>query len=384
LILGDRANWGDGLSASGPSADISLMPRTIKACLLGCGLIGLAGCDGRDVVERVIEESTREVLRDFALERNPLTNPGTTLTGDRLPPGVSQMWTVPVKKRRLSIRTGFTNDGHQIRRRLEAREPFPTGRYKVVWDGGAIDGSLWADVVSRGITAQVALGFERRLLLMEVAPTTRGMYASEPTEILTPGDPIVGVRLQRSENRLHLLWAEDPLGAHYLDSRLFYASADLRGRNWSKPRCLSETAVIGMINLVTDRGEVFVGWTDHRFREGEGEWALNQAKAFIVRSPDDGDTFGHPVMLNEPADNEDNAALLYIAPAGEDLIVFWAKIRDGLVGNTWQHGILDRDLTTLRDWGPISGQEIVDAYRKRLFKYLSANVRATPESPYAD
>jgi hypothetical protein len=232
--------------------------------------------------------------------------------------------------------------------------------------------------------AVVALGYENGLHLLRVAPATRGLYVSEPTEILTTASQIVGVRLQRSENRLHLAWAEETSCLEIYDSRLFYANADLKGEHWSAPRCLSETAVISTINLLADRGEVFVGWSDHRFRQGEYEYALNQAKAFVVRSRDDGDTFGRPRILNEPYRNEDNAALLYLAPAGEDLIVFWAKLREGIVDNTWQHGLLDRDLTTVREWGPISGQELADAYHKRVAGGLRVTARALPESPWAD
>ncbi|MHC4415250.1 MAG: hypothetical protein ACYS0G_08200 [Planctomycetota bacterium] len=366
---------------------ISVLMR-LGGFIIGFAVIGLSGCGDRDVVNRLQEASTRS-LSDCELERSPL---GTRRTpyGRPLDLSTHQMWTVVVKDRHLSLKltgtTAATDKGERVIRRLEAREPGPSGRYQVVWEGFGPPGSglLWADVVTVHASAVVALGYEKGLRLLTVAPATRGLYVSEPIEILTAESQIVGVRLQRSEDRLHLAWAEETSCLDIFDSRLYYVNADLYGERWSAPRCLSETAVISTINLLADRGEVFVGWSDHRFREGDGEYALNQAKAFVVRSRDDGDTFGRPRMLNNPYQDEDNAALLYLAPAGEDLVVFWARLRDGVVGNTWQHGLLDRDLTTLREWGPITGQEIADVYHQRVAGGLRATARAMPESPWSD
>jgi hypothetical protein len=213
---------------------------------------------------------------------------------------------------------------------------------------------------------------------------TSGIHGGDPVKIHAASNDIMGVRLQRSEDRLHVVWLEETPGMWIYDARLYYMHGDLHGENWSVPRCLSETAVISLVNLLADDGEVFVAWSDHRFRTGDFSYPSNEAKAFVQHSLDDGDTFGRPTLLNEPMAPDDNAALLYVAPAGDDLLVYWAQRRDGIEGNTWRHGLLDRGLTMLKDWGPIGGDAIADAYRHRASKELRATVKSPPESPYSD
>ena len=159
-----------------------------------------------------------------------------------------------------------------------------------------------------------------------------------------------------------MVWSEGPY--HKSDGyRLFYRRADRNGR-WERPRVLTESANRGTANLLVDGEDVFVAWTDHRFREWAWDGVENTHKIFVQRIGGHDGRFGRPVLLSDPDDRADKARRLFLAATRDELVVYWTGRTSG--GRPWQRAAIDRALTTLTPLDTLTHRALMEDYAARM------------------
>ncbi|MGF1672046.1 MAG: hypothetical protein ACFCU6_16500 [Balneolaceae bacterium] len=151
-------------------------------------------------------------------------------------------------------------------------------------------------------------------------------------------------RLDQKKN-IHLIWT---------DSRekydLWYCKYKMEtGEVCNEPEKIARTASAAPVNLMLQNDDIYISWIDNRYTQGF--WSpKNFAKLLLVKSEDGGNTFGSPVAVNPPRDQEDNVAYSVIMPApDEGVLVFWGTkaIGTGAKNQDLFYGWLDGELGTL-------------------------------------
>jgi len=151
-------------------------------------------------------------------------------------------------------------------------------------------------------------------------------------------------RLDQEKN-IHLIWT---------DSRdkddLWYCNYSLEQEQvCSKPEKIAKTASAAPVNLMIQNNNIYISWIDSRYKQGF--WSpKNFAKLLLIKSEDGGNTFGSPVAVNPPRDQEDNVAYSVTMPApDEGVLVFWGTkvMGTGAKNQDLYYGWLDSDLGSL-------------------------------------
>ena len=121
------------------------------------------------------------------------------------------------------------------------------------------------------------------------------------------------------ERNIHLIWT---------DSRknhdLWYCNyGPDTGQVCRKPKKISQTASANPVNLMVQNGKIYISWIDNRYTRGF--WTrTNFAKLLLVKSDNGGRSFGKPISINPPRDQEDNVGYSVTMPApNEGILVFW-------------------------------------------------------------
>ncbi len=196
-----------------------------------------------------------------------------------------------------------------------------------------------------------------------------------PMHAVGQGQRVHYMEVRRSQTWYHLVWTEALAGDQAMNT-LYHARSQVPGQGWSGPRALSRTAR-QRFSVVADGADVFVAWSDSRFRETQAAAFVNDSKLFIARSSNEGRTFGRPTLISDPADPRDDAKDFLLVAADRDLYVYWVPEYDA----PRQHAVIDRELRTMRLLGEISDKAITTAYEERLRSVLGGTASGPKPGP---
>jgi len=191
--------------------------------------------------------------------------------------------------------------------------------------------------------------------------TAAGLELDEATA-LGPFEGRVGdLHLLATPEAFHLVWSEGR-DREYDDYRLLYRRKNRDGR-WESPRTLTESANSGTANLLVDGDDIFVAWSDHRFREWRWVGYEKTHKIFVQRGSRHGRQFGRPTLMSDPDDRYDEAERLFLAASQDEIVIYWSLKN---VGARWHRAAVDRALTTVTPLDDLDHASLMQDYTARL------------------
>jgi hypothetical protein len=234
-------------------------------------------------------------------------------------------------------------------------------------EGGRADAPLEMQVVSVAGDVVVVYATIDSILQIVGRPAGNGFEFSRPRVLHKLEVPPLDLRLRASPDRLHLAWTQPGDASAY--RTLHHASAAGPEAVWSVPTTITETALPGTANLLTDDGEVFALWADGRFVAATSQ-RPSAGRVMAVASRDDGVTFSRPIMISDPTDSSDTAAQLLVTMSGQDLVVYSSPDPGPAWAEHWNTTILDRSLRVATPGGELAGDALHAAYSKRMASVL--------------
>jgi hypothetical protein len=230
-------------------------------------------------------------------------------------------------------------------------------------EGGRSNAPLEMGAVPVGADVVVVYATMDSILRIVGRPVGGSFEFSRPQLVHRPEVPALDLRLRTSPGGLHLVWTQP--GDTSAHRTLHHATAADPDASWSVPTTISETALPGTANLVTDGGDIFVLWADGRL-DGLASPDAPTGRIMALASRDEGVTFSRPIMISDPTDSGDTAAQLLATLSGQDLIVYWSRDPGPAWPQRWSKARLDRDLESVTPGGELAGEELLAAYSRRM------------------
>jgi hypothetical protein len=166
----------------------------------------------------------------------------------------------------------------------------------------------------------VVYPYGTRVVEVRASLAEEGLSFAPPRAIFTAPKPILGLQLTPTDDRLHLIWTTlDQLA----DSSLHYSGAATSDLGWGEPRLLSDTVGYGQACMAAGDRDLYVAWSDFRYRKRHWDYYTNSGKVFVTGSRDGGKTFLTPVSLHAPKDESAVGGPVDMAVGRGGLAVFW-------------------------------------------------------------
>ena len=244
------------------------------------------------------------------------------------------------------------------------------------------------DVVARDDAIVLVYAAVDGLYQMFGRAQTESLVFSPPERIHPAAGGASRLQLARSGSVLHLLWigSETPARTAGGSAALLYMRQVEPSARWEDAIPISTTPG-SSATLLVENEDVYVCWSDHRFRSKTWDTYKNAAKAFIRKSRDGGRSFLAPVLLSKRSDENETHHEVLLFPSAQSLLILWQQPRTDK-GNVvqaydqkWQVSSLDRDLKVLRVGGSIPTGFLRGQYGLRMRTILADPARAVHKFP---
>ena len=183
------------------------------------------------------------------------------------------------------------------------------------------------------------------------------------------------MQLASTDSRLHLFWSEESSSLLGKKNRLYYSQKKKSKDKWRIRKALSKTLNRGKGVAATRGKEIFVAWSDNRFKNANFNllhfWYSNRSKALIIKSSNEGRSFSRATVINKIDDEDDLASQVYLSLMDDKPIIFWIDTFSYSLTDDRKYALLSNDIKHIISSGTVTWKKLEQGYIKRMNSILS-------------
>ena len=182
------------------------------------------------------------------------------------------------------------------------------------------------------------------------------------------------LQLASTDAKLHLFWSEERSTILGKKNKLYYSQKKKSKDKWRTRKALSKTLNRGKCNVATHGKDIFVVWSDSRFKNANFNlvqyWYSNKSKALIRKSSNEGRSFSRATVINKVDDEDDLASQIYLGLMDNKPIVLWIDSFSYSLTDDRKYAVLSNDIKYMISSSTVTWRKLEQAYMKRMNSIL--------------